>query len=56
MGNLHRLGRIVFSADHRLLLRLDLTLAGHTHGGQLSLEFLHRGLCFSRLMSSYRSE
>jgi predicted MPP superfamily phosphohydrolase len=28
-------------------LGIDLTLAGHTHGGQLSFEFLHRGLCLS---------
>jgi len=36
-------------------LGIDLTLAGHTHGGQLSLEFLRSGLCLSRLESSYVS-
>jgi uncharacterized protein len=36
-------------------LGIDLTLAGHTHGGQLSLEFLHRGLCPSRLVTPYVS-
>jgi predicted MPP superfamily phosphohydrolase len=32
-----------------------LTLAGHTHGGQLSLESLHRGLCLSRFETRYVS-
>jgi uncharacterized protein len=41
--------------DDAVKLGIDLTLAGHTHGGQLSLEFLHRGLCLSRLMSPYTS-
>ncbi len=36
-------------------LGIDLTLAGHTHGGQLSLEFVHRGLDLSRLLSPYTS-
>jgi uncharacterized protein len=36
-------------------LGIDLTLAGHTHGGQLSLEFLRRGLCLSRLETPYVS-
>jgi uncharacterized protein len=36
-------------------LGIDLTLAGHTHGGQLSLEFLHRGLCLSRFETPYVS-
>jgi uncharacterized protein len=32
-------------------LGIDLTLAGHIHGGgQLSLDFLHRGLNLSSLM------
>jgi uncharacterized protein len=35
-------------------LGIDLTLAGHTHGGQLSLEFLHRGLCLSRFGDALR--
>jgi predicted MPP superfamily phosphohydrolase len=29
--------------DRAVELGIDLTLAGHTHGGQLSLEFLRRG-------------
>ena len=32
------------SFDRAAELGIDLTLAGHTHGGQLSLEFAHRGL------------
>ncbi len=36
-------------------LGIDLTLAGHTHGGQLSLEFVHRGLDLSRLLTPYTS-
>lgn len=34
---------------------IDLTLAGHTHGGQLSLEFLRRGLSLARLETPYVS-
>jgi predicted MPP superfamily phosphohydrolase len=34
---------------------IDLTLMGHTHGGQLSLEFLRRGLSFARLENPYVS-
>jgi hypothetical protein len=34
---------------------IDLTLAGHTHGGQLSLESIRRGLCLSRLETPYVS-
>jgi uncharacterized protein len=34
---------------------IDLTLAGHTHGGQLSLEFLRRGVSFARLETPYVS-
>jgi uncharacterized protein len=41
--------------DQAVKFGIDLTLAGHTHGGQLSLEFLHRGLCLSRLISPYTS-
>ncbi|HYK89720.1 MAG TPA: metallophosphoesterase, partial [Acidobacteriota bacterium] len=41
--------------DHAVELGIDLTLAGHTHGGQLSLEFLHRGLCLARFESPYVS-
>ncbi len=32
------------SFDRAAQLGIDLSLAGHTHGGQLSLEFAHRGL------------
>jgi predicted MPP superfamily phosphohydrolase len=39
--------------DRAVELGIDLTLAGHTHGGQLSLEFLHRGLSLSRLETPY---
>ena len=41
--------------DRAVELGIDLTLAGHTHGGQLSLEFIHRGLSLSRLESPYVS-
>ena len=34
---------------------IDLTLAGHTHGGQLSLESIRRGLCLARLETPYVS-
>src|SRR6266481_759533 len=36
------------SFDRAAELGIDLTLAGHTHGGQLSLQFAHRGLSLSR--------
>jgi uncharacterized protein len=41
--------------DRAAEMGIDLTLAGHTHGGQLSLEFIHRGLCLSRLGTPYVS-
>ncbi len=41
--------------DHAVELGVDLTLMGHTHGGQLSLEFLRRGLSFARLETPYVS-
>jgi predicted MPP superfamily phosphohydrolase len=41
--------------DHAVELGIDLTLMGHTHGGQLSIEFLHRGLSFARLETPYVS-
>ena len=41
--------------DHAVELGIDLTLMGHTHGGQLSLEFLRRGLSFARLETPYVS-
>ena len=36
-------------------LGIDLMLAGHTHGGQLSLDFVHRGLNLSHLIYDYNS-
>jgi hypothetical protein len=41
--------------DRAVELGIDLTLAGHTHGGQLSLEFVHRGLSLARLETPYVS-
>lgn len=32
---------------------IDLSLAGHTHGGQVTLEFIHPSLSPSRLITSY---
>jgi predicted MPP superfamily phosphohydrolase len=43
------------SFDRAAELGIDLALAGHTHGGQLSLESLHRGLCLSRFETRYVS-
>jgi uncharacterized protein len=37
------------SFDRAAQLGIDLSLAGHTHGGQLALESVHRGLDLSRL-------
>jgi len=39
--------------DHAVELGIDLMLAGHTHGGQLSLEFLRRGLSIARVERPY---
>jgi uncharacterized protein len=36
------------SFDRAAELGIDLSLAGHTHGGQLSLESAHRGLALGR--------
>jgi uncharacterized protein len=41
------------SFDRAAQLGIDLTLAGHTHGGQLALEFVHRGLNLSHLAYPY---
>jgi hypothetical protein len=41
--------------DRAADLGVDLMLTGHTHGGQLSLEFAYRGLCLSRLATPYVS-
>src|SRR5258708_1061362 len=41
---------------HRVAeLGIDLMLAGHTHRGQLSLDFVHRGLNLSHLIYDYAS-
>lgn len=34
-------------------LGIDLSLAGHTHGGQVALEFVHRNISPGRLMTPY---
>src|SRR5260370_4313855 len=36
-------------------LGIDLMLAGHTHGGQLSLDFVHRALNLSHLIYDYNT-
>ena len=41
--------------DRAAELGVDLTLAGHTHGGQLSLGFIYRGLNVSHLLYRYDS-
>jgi predicted MPP superfamily phosphohydrolase len=43
------------SFDRAAELGIDLTLAGHTHGGTLSLGFVHRGLSLARLETPYVS-
>jgi predicted MPP superfamily phosphohydrolase len=45
----------VFDYVTELGIAVDLTLAGHTHGGQLSLDFVHRGLNLGRLVTHYGS-
>ena len=39
--------------DRAAELGIDLSLAGHTHGGQVTLEFVHPYLCPARLITSY---
>jgi len=39
--------------EHAADLGIDLTLAGHTHGGQISLGFLHPDLNLARLETRY---
>lgn len=39
--------------DRAAELGIDLSLAGHTHGGQVTLEFIHPSLSPSRLITSY---
>ena len=34
-------------------LGIDLSLAGHTHGGQVTLEFINKHLSPSRLITDY---
>jgi len=41
--------------DQAVELGFDLMLAGHTHGGQLSFEFIRRGLSLARLETPYVS-
>jgi len=45
----------VFDYVTELGVPIDLTLAGHTHGGQLSLDFVYRGLNLGRLVTHYVS-
>ncbi len=45
----------VFVFDRAADLGIDLMLTGHTHGGQLALEFVHRGLNVSHLLYRYTS-
>jgi len=39
--------------DRAAELGIDLSLAGHTHGGQVTLEFIHPSLSPSRLITNY---
>jgi predicted MPP superfamily phosphohydrolase len=39
--------------DRAAELGIDLSLAGHTHGGQVSLEFINKNLSPSRLITDY---
>jgi len=39
--------------DRATALGIDLSLAGHTHGGQVTLEFIHPSLSPSRLITPY---
>lgn len=41
--------------DRAAEIGYDLTLAGHTHGGQVTLEFIHPSLTPSRLITDYVS-
>jgi predicted MPP superfamily phosphohydrolase len=45
----------VFMFDRAADLGIDLMLAGHTHGGQLSLNFIDRSLNLSQLLYHYTS-
>jgi predicted MPP superfamily phosphohydrolase len=46
-------GDFPYMFDRVAELGADLMLAGHTHGGQLSLDFVHRGLNLSHLIYDY---
>ncbi len=39
--------------DRAAELGIDLSLSGHTHGGQVALEFVHRNISPSRLITPY---
>ena len=39
--------------DRAAELGIDLSLAGHTHGGQVTLEFVNKKLSPSRLITPY---
>jgi predicted MPP superfamily phosphohydrolase len=39
--------------DRAAHLGIDLTIAGHTHGGQIALEFISKNLCPARLVTPY---
>jgi len=39
--------------DRAAEMGIDLTLAGHTHGGQVTLDFIHPGLSPSQLITPY---
>ncbi|MGH9444501.1 MAG: metallophosphoesterase [Terriglobia bacterium] len=41
--------------DRAAQLGIDLTIAGHTHGGQINLEFLHTDISPARLYTPYVS-
>lgn len=41
------------SFDRAARIGIDLSLAGHTHGGQVNLEFIHPSLSPSRLITPY---
>jgi uncharacterized protein len=45
----------MFDYVAELGIAIDLTLAGHTHGGQLSLDFVHRGRNLGRMVTDYTS-
>jgi predicted MPP superfamily phosphohydrolase len=39
--------------DRAAQLGIDLSLSGHTHGGQVALEFMHSSLAAARIMTPY---